>query len=244
MSDLRAQQFAFAAHLRDPERNAAPEGIEDRRLRIYRDLVFNSLEGLLASNFPVIRKTVGDDAWRTLVRAFLANHRAQTPLFTEVGREFAEWLVPRGGWLPQLAHYEYAELALAISDAATPPHDPDGDLLDGIPVASPQAWPLAYDWPVHRIGPDFQPDAPPSDPTLLMLHRDAAGDVHFSTLSPLTFRLLDRIDANTGDTGRGLLRALAVEAAASDDAAFLRAGEAALRELRTQGVLLGTAPHC
>ena len=62
-----------------------------------------------------------------------------------------------------------------------PPHDPQGDLLDGMPVASPLAWPLAYTWPVHRIGPDFQPDAPPSDPTLLLLRRDAAGDVHFSS---------------------------------------------------------------
>jgi hypothetical protein len=243
MSDaLREQQLAFAAHLRDPANNAAPEGIEDRRLKIYCDLFFNSIHGLLSSNFPVIRKTLGDEAWRTLVREFYANHRTRTPLFTEIGREFAEWLAPRGGWLPQLAHYEYAELALAIADAELPPHDPSGDLLDGIPVASPYAWPLGYDWPVHRIGPDFQPEH--RETTQLLLHRDAAGDVHFSTLSPVTFALLEMIDANTTESGRSLLRMLAMEAQAPDPAAFLDDGQALLRDLHTKGVLLGTVPRC
>src|SRR6187401_1863361 len=56
---LHATQFAFAAHLRDPARHPAPDDIEDRRMAIYRDLVFNGLEALLASNFPVIRGTLG-----------------------------------------------------------------------------------------------------------------------------------------------------------------------------------------
>src|SRR3546814_6431904 len=36
-------------------------------------------------------------------------------------------------------------------------HDARGDLLAGCPLPSPLAWPLAYAWPVHRIGPDHQP---------------------------------------------------------------------------------------
>ncbi|MUV15187.1 DNA-binding domain-containing protein [Noviluteimonas gilva] len=263
---LREQQMAFAAHLRDPANNAAPDGIEDRRMAIYRDLVFNGLQGLLASNFPVIRRMLGDAPWRALVRAFLATHRARTPLFTEVGSEFVAWLpgflqthapttttddaptwMPSFAgltWLPELAHYEYAELALSISDAALPAHDPTADVLDGIPVASPFAWPLAYAWPVHRIGPDFRPDAPPAQPTLLLLRRDAGGDVQFSTLSPLAYRLLQLIEDNATVTGRALLQALAREAAAPDPDAFLRDGADALGQLRADGVLLGTVPRC
>ena len=240
---LHATQFAFAAHLRDPARHPAPDDIEDRRMAIYRDLVFNGLEALLASNFPVIRGTLGDDAWRALVRDFLATHRAKTPLFTEVGQEFVAWVSQRDGWLPELAHYEYAELALAISDATVPAHDPQGDILAGIPVASPFAWPLAYAWPVHRIGPDDQPGAPPGAPTLLLLRRDAAGDVHVSTLSPLAFRLLQRIDDNVGDTGETLLHALATEAQATDHPAFHADGIALLQRLRADSVLLGTCPR-
>ena len=80
MSDaLREQQLAFAAHLRDPANNAAPDGIEDRRMAIYRDLFFNSIQGLLAANFPVIRKTLGDTpgaAWCASSTQRIAPHAA------------------------------------------------------------------------------------------------------------------------------------------------------------------------
>ncbi len=128
---LQDQQFALSRHLRDPS-HPPPPGIEERRLAIYRDLFFNNIESLLAGNFPVIRQTLGDDAWRRLVRSFYARHRSQTPLFPEIAREFIRFLETRTGdgeppWLRELAHYEWVELALQIADDATPPHDPRGD---------------------------------------------------------------------------------------------------------------------
>src|SRR3546814_5838583 len=77
-------------------------------------------------------------------------------------------------WLRELAHYEWAELALQISEATREDiaHDARGDpgsspgqaLLAGCPLPSPLAWPLAYAWPVHRIGPDHQPLEQPAQP--------------------------------------------------------------------------------
>ncbi len=245
---LRRQQFAFAAHLRDPEAHPAPPGVEDRRLAIYRDLFFNNIEGLLASNFPVIRKTLGEQAWRRLVRAFYARHRSRTPLFAEIGREFIRFLETRmrqgacdPPWLAELAHYEWAELALQISDEPRPDCDADGDLLEGIPVPSPQAWTLAYRWPVPRIGPDFQPDAPPDAPTLLLVRRDAQGEVRFAGISPLVYRLLQLLDAGTA-TGRQALETLAAEAGASEPPAFVEQGAAMLRRMRDEGTILGARP--
>jgi hypothetical protein len=239
---LRAQQFALAQHVRDPERNAPPPGIEDRRLAIYRDLFYNSIEGLLAGNFPVIRQTLGDTRWHALVREFYARYRCTTPLFTEVGREFVRFLELRdmdssAPWLHELAHYEWVELALQIAEDAPPARVADGDLLDGRPVVSPHAWALAYRWPVQQIGPTFQPTSPPQSPTLLLVRRDAAGDVHFSQLSPLVYRLLALL--GEGGSGRDVLRALAVEAGAADIDAFTQEGAAMLERLRAEGVLLG-----
>ena len=92
MPDLRQQQSAFAAHLRDPAANPPPPGIEPRRMAIYRDLFFNNIAGLLAANFPVIRRTLGEDAWRALVRRFYSTHRSRTPLFPELAPEAASVL--------------------------------------------------------------------------------------------------------------------------------------------------------
>ncbi|QNN46221.1 putative DNA-binding domain-containing protein [Thermomonas brevis] len=244
MTSLHDQLHALAAHVRDPAAHAGPPGIEDRRLNVYRELVFNNLDGLLAGNFPVIRQTLGDAEWHALLRRFLAVHRSGTPLFTRLGLEFVAFLDAEADdtrpWLAELAHYEWAELGLQLSDATSKPCDPHGDLLAGIPALSPLAWPLAYRWPVHRIGPAFQPTEPPPEPTLVLLRREDDGRVRFSTLSPLLFRLLERIGENGGRSGRELLRQLADEAGQTDIDGFLREAAPMLQRLRDEGVLSGT----
>lgn len=250
---LAQQQLALARHLRDPQHNPPPPGLEDRRLAVYRELFLNNIEGLLASGFPVIRQTLGEARWWSLVRAFYAEHRSQTPLFAEVGGEFVRFLQDRAGasdppWLPELAHYEWAELALQLAEDAPPaleqecaPDSPAGQaLLDGIPVVSPLAWPLAYQWPVQRIGPGFQPDTHDALPTLLLVRRDAAHEVRFAEVSPLVFRLLQMLE--TGDrSGLEVLHALAGEAAATDLPAFVEQGRLMLVRLHAEGTVLGTA---
>jgi len=47
MKGFQETQRRLTAHLRDPEANPAPEGVEDRRLGIYRRLVFGNLSRLL-----------------------------------------------------------------------------------------------------------------------------------------------------------------------------------------------------
>ena len=251
---LRAQQFAFARHLRDPARHAAPPGIEARRMAVYRELFRNNIAALLGGNFPVLRRTLGEDAWNALVDDFHARHRSRTPLFTEIGREFLRHLERRADegagdppWTRELAHHEWIELALQIADDPLPPHRPlaaaaAGALLDGVPVLSPHARALAYRWPVHRIGPDFRPADPPPEPTLILARRDAAGEVRFSQLSPLAYRLLERLAGPEPHSGRAHLRALAVEAGLPDPAALDADGGALLARMLAEGTLLGVRP--
>lgn len=236
----------LGAYVRDPGGASAPVGIEARRLKIYADLVFNNIESLLAGTFPVMRTTLGDGAWRALVRDFLREHDSRTPVFTELPRELMRYLDTRVDagrddppWLRELAHYEWVELALQISedDPAQVPHDPQGDLRTSAPVLSPLAWPLAYDWPVHRIAPDALPDAP--EPTLLLVHRRDDGIVDFHALAPLAFHLLHRLPESTL-SGESLLRALAREAVAPDIEAVVDAGIELLESYRRDGIILGT----
>lgn len=244
-SDLQAQLDTLARYVRSPGSQPGPAGIEPRRLKIYGDLLFNNVEGLLAGNFPVIRQTLGTADWHALVQRFFAIHQSQTPLFTRIGLELIDFLgTPEGNdrnrpWLAELAHYEWAELGLQLSDATQPAHDPSADLLASLPLLSPLAWPLAYRWPVHRIGPDFQPDTAPPEPTLVLLQRDTDGKVQFTALSPLLFQLLERIGANTTLSGRELLAQLALEAGQDDVDGFVEAARAPLLQLHQQGVLAG-----
>lgn len=214
-------------------------------MAIYRELFYNTIEGLLAGNFPVIRKTLDDEAWHALIHAFHAGHRCHTPLFTEIGREFIRFLEARAEnadppWLAELAHYEWVELALQIADEPVPAHDPGGDLLAGVPVVSPTAWILAYRWPVPRIGPRYRPDAVPELPTLLLVRRDDGGMVRFAELSPLVYRLLELLGATPERVGRETLIALSMEAGRNDALQFVKDGTAMLQRLRDEGTILGT----
>ncbi|RMH92966.1 DUF2063 domain-containing protein [Lysobacter pythonis] len=242
---LKARQFAFAAHLRDAG-HPPPPGIGERRLAVYRTLFFNTIENLLAANFPVIRRTLGAHGWSSLVCEFHRHHRCQTPLFTEIAQEFIGWLAEHESehapWLPELAHYEWMELRAEIDDTPAPPHNAEGDPLSGIPVLSPQAWPLAYAWPVDRIGPGFVPETRPDTPTLLLVRRDPTMKPHFAALSPLAFRLLQIISTNDAADGATLLQALATEAGLPDDTIFLAEARTMLQRLRDEGTLIGTRP--
>ncbi|MEO6103857.1 MAG: putative DNA-binding domain-containing protein [Pseudoxanthomonas sp.] len=245
---LRQQQFQLAAHLRDPGANPPPPGIEDRRLAIYRELFFNNIEGLLAGNFPVIRKTLGEQRWTGLARGFYAHHRSRTPLFAEIGREFIRFLQERAqagvddpAWLAEMAHYEWVELGLQINDDEIPAHDAGGDLLAGYPVLSPTAWALSYTWPVQHIGPDHQPTTAPEAPTLVLVRRDRQYEIRFAEISPLVYRLIEILRGGEL-TGRQALQQLAQEAGVADLPAFIEQGAAMLHRMHDEGTLLGTAP--
>lgn len=250
LPDYQQKQYAFAAHIRDPENIPPPEGIEDRRMAIYRELFFNNIRNLLANMFPVLRKLHSDDKWHRFVRQFMQRHRAQTPYFLQIPQEFLDFLKNEYEtqdddfpFLIELAHYEYIELALSISEDSNNLDgiDPNGDLLRQMPVKSALAWVYAYQFPVHRIKVDFTPSEPAEQPVFLAVYRRADDTVGFLELNPVTARLLEAIDDNDAQLcGEALLRSLAIEINYADVDALLQHGTTALAEMRQLEILTGT----
>jgi hypothetical protein len=249
--EFQRKQYAFAAHIRNPELNPAPDRIEDRRMAIYRELFFNNLLNLLGNTFPVLKKLHEPKKWQRMVREFMSQHRAHTPFFLEIPREFLEFLdkeyTATGEdfpFLQELAHYEWMELALSVSTESNDLSivDAHGDLLDGVPVRSALAWPLTYRYPVHRISPEFKPTAPGDHPTHLVMFRKADDELGFRELNPMTAQLLDLIEKNEdGASGRDLLLRLAETINYPDADALVRHGVQAMEDMRRSEILLGVA---
>ncbi|MDJ0654002.1 MAG: putative DNA-binding domain-containing protein [Xanthomonadales bacterium] len=248
---LRDLQTRFAAHIRDPDANPAPGDVEDRRMAIYRELFFNNIQGFIAGNFPVLRKLYSRQDWLALVRDFYARHQSHTPMFPELPREFLQFMESERGdhagdppFALELAHYEWAELALYMdeNDIDDVPADPAGDLLDGRPVASPVAWLLSYQYPVHRIRPDFQPTEAPASPTYLVVYRRRNDRVRFMELNAVSARLLHLIQSEPGLTGRQYLERIAGELGQPAEQ-LLDGGSNILDDLARREVLLGTRPE-
>lgn len=250
---LRRLQFEFAAHIRDPDNAPAPAGIEDRRMKIYRELFYNNLRDLLGRSFPVLKQVLGAEAWDDMVRDWLRRHRAQTPLFLELPQEFLAYLQherPAAAGDPpfmlELAHYEWVELALGIDEREIDDGalDAGGDLLEGCPVLSPLASSLAYTWPVHRISPDYQPAEPPAEPTRLLVYRDRQDQVGFIEINLVTARLLELLDvpATARRSGRDCLLQIAAELGHPEPEAVVGGGLEILSGLRARDVIIGVAP--
>lgn len=241
-------QTRFAAHIRNPEQNPCPSGIEDRRMEIYRGLFYRNVESFISGGFPVLRSIIAEDDWHALVRDFMTSHYCQSPYFLKIAEEFIGWLQQgREGqagdfpFLLELAHYEWVELALDVADVE-PDWDritPNGDLLDGVPVVSPTAWSLAYQWPVHQIGPGKLPAEPTVEPTYLVVYRNREDEVKFMESNGPTARLLALVQADAPISGQQALLQIADELSHPDPQALVELGRAILEQLQGLGIVLG-----
>lgn len=248
LPEFQKKQYAFAAHIRDPDKHPAPGDVEDRRMAIYRELFFNNLHSLLSQTFPVLKKLHKRARWREIVRQFMVHHEAQTPYFLEIPAEFLAFLqqeyqagVDDFPFLAELAHYEWVELALSVSEDENDLSgvERSGDLLTGVPVRSVLCWTFSYRFPVHRINSSYQPDTPADQPTILAVCRKANDDMDFMELNPVTARLLELIGTNTEMSGRAMLLQLADEIKYADAEALVAHGATAMQQMHDAEILLG-----
>ncbi len=244
---FKQAQVDFAAHIRNPLEHPKPDNIEDRRMGIYRELFINSITGLLAGSFPVIRTLYDDTAWEQLIRGYYKVQHNKTPHFPEIPREFVEYLKdhdadPDKPFLYELAHYEWIELHLEkhsfeIERAA---HVDPQDLLYQVPVVSPLVRLQAYHYPVQQIKTDYQPKVPAAQPTFMLIWRDTEYLVHFSELQPFSALLLEQLINNKTLTGRQLLTDLAQQHQYPDVDQFIQFGLQTMQQWFDQDIILNT----
>ncbi|MDD5391398.1 MAG: putative DNA-binding domain-containing protein [Thiothrix sp.] len=242
MNATEHYQRTFAAHLRNPDVNSPPQGVDAQRIGVYTKLLFNNVDDFLRSCFPVLRSILDDAQWNTLVRQFYAGHACQTPYFREIPGEFVQWLSATDlsnfpPFLLELAHYEWVEIPLSLDDSETDWNsiDPDGDLLDGQLALNPVMLLQTYQYPVHKISADCQPQTP--EPTHLLLLRNTAGKITFVELNAVTARLLQLLQEGTN--ARAALGQLAQEMQHPDPQQLMGFGVHILKQLQAQQALLG-----
>lgn len=237
-------QQQFAAYIRNPHHNFVPANVKPERMAIYRELFFNNVESFLSSGFPVLRKILDDAQWLELAEDFFAHHQNQSPYFSEISEEFLDFLQNERNnpadypFLLELAHYEWVEMALSIAKKQLPPFtEYIDDFLTQKVAVSALAWPLAYQYPVHQISPDFLPSEPPAQPTLLCVYRGWDDEVHFTQTSPMTFRLLEIIEEQPELPVAACLSQLADEANHPDPKVIMTGGLEILQKLFDKSII-------
>jgi hypothetical protein len=251
MSDapgFAAVEARFAAYLRDPTGVAPPADVDPARAAVYARLVQANVEALLGQCFPVLKSVCAADHWQSLMRDFLARHRAHTPLFPRLPQELVTFLASSArtadpAWYAELADYEWLETECAQDPReidALARVDLDADLLDDVPVLNPLARPRAYRHAVHTIAPGRIPDAPGAEPVWLVVYRRRDDRVSFLQLNAVSARLVELLGRNDGErSGRALLLQIAGELQHPRPAQLVDAGRGVLAELVARELLLG-----
>jgi len=241
-------QYEFTAHLRDPENNPAPSNLEDRRLEIYRGLLYRNVENFLSSGFPVTRKLYSDEHWHKMVRSFFSSHKSHSPYFKDISKEFLIYLNEERtaheedpAFLKELAHYEWLEIMLSFLDAEIEWDNisKDANLLKGKPALSPFMQLNQYAFPVHKIKPDYQPDTPPEQTTFILVYRDLQDKVGFMEMNPMTARLVELIANNNNQTGEEILLTIAKEIPQLAEDVIMHGGHTTMTQLREKDIILG-----
>lgn len=216
MGDFKALQQQFMAHIRDPQNQQPVSGIEDRRLKIYRELFFNNVKGFVSSGFPVLRSLYEDEAWNALVRDFFVHHDCHSPYFIDISKEFLKWLTDERDshsddlpFLVELAHYEWVELDISVrKEQYHYPQLTEDELSCVGLVVSETAWALSYSYPVHQISEDFIPTDGQPGSVHLIVYRDEDDEVQFMQINGVTAMLLQLLNDNPGAAFAPLVEAM------------------------------------
>lgn len=241
------KQYEFAAHIRNPEKNPLPSDVEQRRMNIYTELFYNNVEGFMSTTFPVLRSLYSDNDWHSLIRDYFEYHKAHTPLFPEMPREFLKYLESERKiqnndfpFIYELAHYEWVELALSVSDQDTDIDNSSADALNDKLSLSPLAWPLSYQYPVHQISPDFIPEEPGESPVFIIAYRNSDDDVHFMEINPVTAQLIHMISERPEKTGLLHLEQIAEQLPNLQKDVVINGGLETLKNLLDNNILITT----
>jgi len=227
-SELYQLQSNFTGHLRNPDLVPVPEGLDPRRMAIYSKLIFHNISSLVSEFYPVIHSMATEEEWDRLIREFFITYRAETPYFPKLAEEFLQFLLGREGandtpdYFLSLAHYEWLELGLFISESELPNEILDeASLKNNTLRLSELALPIAYNYPVHQIQSGWKEH---DQATHLLLFRDSDDSVRFFELQPLAYELLKAMQDSSGLKIVDWLRDKAIEFNQSDVDAFVNAG--------------------
>lgn len=239
MRDFQHYQHAFTAHIRDPENNPKPDHVDEERMAVYREGVYNNIFESVSICFPVCQTTMGEQDWDSTIRRFVATHHARSPIFRDIPQELVKFLETDAltpDDIKQLAHYEWVELAVSGMQTNLPPLSKASDLLNEIPVLAPAHMLLQYDYPVQKISEKWKPEA--IETTHLLVFRNAEFEVNFIELNPMVYRLLENI--KQGKTGKEALTFLAAQMQYPQPEMMIEFGIGVLGDLMAQQAIMGS----
>ncbi|AXT39808.1 DUF2063 domain-containing protein [Alteromonas sp. BL110] len=198
-------QKSFVEAIKDPQTYRNTDSDNARRMKIYQSLFFNNIDNFVSTAFPVLKaivfKMYGAKGWESIVRQFFIEHECRSPYFSEISKEFVEYLSTEPSFditLPdfaaELAHYEWLELDVSIrKNEDNVEFYQQENNVTAVSV-SPYASLALYQYEVHLIGEDYIPGKPSQEQQFYIVYRDRNYNVQFAHVNPVTAILVNTLE--------------------------------------------------
>lgn len=199
-NNTRHYQSALASYCRTGSYQPIP-GVRDAHVTQYRRLVYNVVDDMLQSAYPLTRRLLTEGEWEGLVQAFFSGHACQSPQVWYMPKELYEYVVqsahPLLGKYPflgELLWLEWLEIALFMMEDRAVPFSSNGDPATELLVLNPEHELVHFRYPVHLKEAKRIKETDKGDYFLVMFREPDTGDVQFTQLSPALARMIELLE--------------------------------------------------
>lgn len=192
--DTRDYQSSLADYCRTGAYQAIPGVKTAQHVSQYRRLVYNVVDDMLQSAYPLTKGLLKEEEWDELVQEFFSRHACQSPQVWYMPKELYEYIVQQEAhplltkypFLHDLLRLEWMEIALFMMEDRLVICDSNGELL----VLNPEHELVHLEYPVHVKEAKHITARDKGDYFLVMFREPDTGDVQFMQLSPALARMI------------------------------------------------------
>lgn len=197
--DTRYYQSSLAAYCRTGEYQDIP-GVKTAHVIQYRRLVYNVVDDMLQSAYPLTKELLKEEEWNELVQEFFSKHGCQSPQVWYMPKELYGYimqqehhpLIGKYPFLPDLLRLEWLEIALFMMEDKPVRCNSKGERL----VLNPEHELVHFQYPVHLKEAKQITGTDKGDYFLVMFREPDTGDVQFMQLSPALARMIELLENN------------------------------------------------
>jgi hypothetical protein len=196
-----SQQAKLANYCRDGKE---PEGLIDinqKNLFQYRRLVFNIINDILETSYPIAYSFLDRKVWEDTVFDFFIEHKCQTAQVWRMPFEFYGYCVENKlqeklgiPFLNDLLYFEWLEMEVhTMEDIEYPKVKKEGDWMSEVIALNPEHKIIPLTYPVHTTSPGPELEQKVGNYFLLIYREKETGHVHFVDLSMFYVYILENI---------------------------------------------------
>ncbi|HVI48222.1 MAG TPA: DNA-binding domain-containing protein [Chitinophaga sp.] len=192
-------QSALAGYCRTGNYHPIP-GVRDAHVGHYRRLVYNVINDMLQSAYPLTYDVLTAAEWEALVQEFFSSHACQSPQVWYMPKELYQYttttehaLLTKYPFLTELLWLEWLEVELFMMEDKPATFSLSGDVLTDPLVLNPEYALQHFHYPVHLMPARQITAKEKGDYFLVMFRKPDTGNVEYMDLSPALVYILEQL---------------------------------------------------